>query len=175
MGAGEAPLSFPDARFSARERSCRSAFTLIEVLIVVALISILSLVSILLLSGKLNSSNLQGARAQIVATLREAESRSVADDQGTAWGVHFMNATATAPFYALFYASYSASTTSAYYRLPPGIAYVTSTLALGTSTDVIFSQISGTSSVSTSIGLVDTAQRSLSSTISVSGSGLVSF
>ena len=90
--------------------------------------------------------------------------------------MHFSNATATAPFYALFTGSYSASATVGYYPLPSTVAYQTSTLATGATLDVVFSPISGAASTSTSIGFYMPQENvAFSSTISVASSGEVSY
>jgi hypothetical protein len=90
--------------------------------------------------------------------------------------VHFANTTATPPFYALFNGSYTASTTTGYYALPSTVAYQTSTLAAGATLDVIFSPITGASSVSTSIGFyMPKENTAFSSTISIASSGAISY
>ena len=151
-----------------------TGFTLIELLIVIALIAIIGLVLFLMLGGRRNEGDLTSTALQIAATLREAQSRSVAEDQNAAWGVHFSNATATAPYYALFSSAYAQSTTAGYYRLPASVAFASSTLAVGSSVDILFSGLSGIASVSTSIGVVSISQPSLSSTVKVANSGAVS-
>jgi type II secretory pathway pseudopilin PulG len=154
----------------------RSAFTIFELLIVIGLIAIIAAVSFFSLFGRHTSADLTGAKTQIVAVLREAESRSAGDDQGVSWGVHFSNTTNTAPFFALFYSSYAATTTAGYYALPPSVGYVTSTLAIGSSSDITFAPLSGAASVSTSVELYSKADRVLfATTISVASSGEVSF
>jgi len=148
-------------------------FTLMEVLVVVAIIIILSVVTVLSLSGKKSSNDLSSTVSQVTALLNEAQSRSASQMNNVSWGVHFANATNTAPFYAIFSSSYSQTTTAGYYRLPPDVAYLSSTLAQGTSLDILFSQISGMSSVSTTIDFFDTSQPSLISGISVASSGTI--
>lgn len=99
----------------------------------------------------------------------------MAQEQGVSWGVHFANATNTAPFYAFMASStYSTATVVGYYRLPPSISYLTSTLASGAALDVTFSPITGAASASTSIGLFAVGQ-ALSSTIRISSSGATSY
>ncbi|MGB7958176.1 MAG: type II secretion system protein, partial [Minisyncoccia bacterium] len=155
---------------SAKERG----FTLIEVGIVVTIIAIMGVVAAIALTGRKNTNDLANTTTAVTALLREAESRSVTQVQGASWGIHFSNTTSTAPFYAIFYSYYSPTTTVGYYRLPSDIAYVPSTLPIGGSLDVIFSQISGTSSASTTVGFYNKSQGSLASAgISVSLSGSI--
>jgi hypothetical protein len=132
-----------------------------------------------MLLGRRSTADLTSTTSQIGAILREAESRSMAQTQGAAWGVHFGNPTNTAPFYALFYTAYSSSTTAAYYRLPTTVGYVASSVPQGGSLDVLFSQITGSASVSTTINIyILNPQKNLLSTsslISVASSGAISY
>ncbi len=154
----------------------KRGFTLIETIMVVAIIMILGVVGILSLANRKNSNDLSTTVSQAAALLRQAESRSITETQGVAWGVHFANATKTAPFYALFYSSYSPTTTAGYYRLPSSVAYVTSTIPLGGSVDVLFAQVSGLPASSTQVGFVSLSLKNLSSsTISIATSGAVAY
>ncbi len=157
----------------------KKGFTLIELTIVVVIIAIISGVSLLSLSKYRNKSNLDSATRQISALLREAQSRSGAQESGVAWGVHFENAT-TSPFYALFSGTYnatSASTILEKYTLPNLISYTTSSISQGSYIEVSFAQVSGLPASSSSIGLVLLVRGATiaSSTISVSQSGLIGY
>jgi prepilin-type N-terminal cleavage/methylation domain-containing protein len=152
----------------------KKGFTLIEVVLSVAIMAVLGIVAVVSLTGKKSSNDLGTTVSQVTALLHEAESRSVTQVQGVSWGIHFSNATATTPFYALFFSSYSPTTTVSYYRLPTDVAYVPSTLPVGTTLDLVFSQVSGLASASTTIGFFNTARSSLSSGIGVAASGAIS-
>lgn len=153
----------------------KRGFTLVEIILVLAIMIILSIVGLVSLVSRKTIIDLNDTTKQIGALLRQAQSDSMANSQGVAWGVHFANATNTAPFYALFITSYSTSTTKGYYRLPSGISYVTSTLASGVTKDIIFTQISGIPAATATIGLYVPGQASRSSTISVTSVGSVTF
>jgi len=150
-----------------------TGFTLVEVLIVIAIVAIIAGVSLLSLQGTKNSTDLNNAAKQIVSILRQAQTQAASDYQGAAWGVHFVNATAS--FYAIFSSAYSPTSTVNRYLLPTTVAFRTSTVPASSSLDVVFSALSGVSSVSTSITLYSTVQPSFSSTIRVASSGEVSF
>ena len=139
-----------------------------------AVIVALSVVVVVSLVNQKNTNDLSSAVAQATALLGEAQSRSVTQTNNVSWGVHFSNATNTAPFYAIFSSSYSPTTSIGYYRLPPDVAYATATLPVGTAIDVLFQQISGLPVASATIGFVSLSQGSLTSTISVSSAGVVS-
>lgn len=154
----------------------KKGFTIIELVVVMAILVVIVVVSVVSLSGSRAKEDIMSATQQIAASLREAQSDSVSDEKGTAWGVYFSNSTATQPFYAFISSStYSTSTTVGYYQLPRTVVYATSTLAQGATLTISFTPIIGTASVSTTIGLLSVAQSTISSTIMISSSGAVSY
>lgn len=152
-------------------------FSLIEMIIVIAIIAIIAAVSLFNLTRSKNRTTLDSTTRQISALLREAQNRSMSQDSGNTWGVHFENSTNTTPFYSLFYNSYGASTTIGRYTLPNLVRYSTSSLGQGSSTEITFMQISGFPSASTSItlNLVIGGAVSTSSVIRISSNGLVGY
>ncbi len=156
-------------------RAARKGATLAELLISISIILILAAVSVMTLVSRKSSTELTVTTQQIAALLRDAQSRSLTQASGTNWGVRFANVTNTAPFYALFSSStYNASATVGYYRLPANIAYVSSSVAVGSAKDVVFAQVTGFTT-STPLGIYVLGQIANSSTISVATSGAVSF
>jgi prepilin-type N-terminal cleavage/methylation domain-containing protein len=157
----------------------KDGFTIIEIIIVIAIIATISAIMFVTLLGKKGGTDLTTTASQIGAILREAESRSMAQTQGAAWGVYFGNPTNTAPFYALFYNAYSPTTTAGYYPLPVTVGYTSATIAAGSSLSVTFSQVTGLPSVSTTVGLyIFNPQKNLlttSSIVSIGASGVVSY
>lgn len=153
-----------------------NGFTLVELLVVVALMVIIGSVVIANMAGRRLDADLVSTTQQAATLLREAQSDAMAQEGDVAWGVRFSNSTATAPFYALFKGSYATGTVVGQYRLPSTVAYRSSTLASGVTLDVTFSPISGASSASTSIGFyMPNENAAFSSTISVSSAGGVSY
>lgn len=155
--------------------AARTGFTLTELIIIIAIAAVIGLVSFPILFSRRNTNDLTDSAQQIASLLRQAQNDSMAGKQGASWGVHFQNATATAPFYALFSSAYSATNTTGYYRLPATVGYMTSTLPLGSSVDIVFSQISGAASASTSIGLYLVGQPSSQSIISIASTGVIRY
>jgi type II secretory pathway pseudopilin PulG len=155
----------------------RKGFTLLELIVVFGLMLAIGAVAFATLSGRKTSTDLTATTQQVVTLLRQAQSDSMEQENNAAWGVHFSNATNTVPFYALFTTSYSTATiVSGPFRLPSTVAFQTSTLGAGSTTDIIFSQISGVASASTSIGFYMPKQSTaFSSTISIASSGSVSY
>jgi len=155
----------------------KKGFTLVELIIVFGLMIAISAVAFAILATRKVNTDLTSTTQQIATLLRQAQSDAAEQEGDVPWGVHFSNATNTPPFYALFTTNYSTSTTVGnLYQLPSTVAYRTSTLASGATLDVIFSSITGFSSVSTSIGFYLPKQSSaFSSTISIASSGIVSY
>ena len=157
--------------------SGRQGMTMVEILTVVAIIGIITLVSLPILFKKKGQNDLINTTEQIVSILREARTRSVSQSSGTSWGVRLGNPTTTSPFYALFFSqNYGSTTTIGYYRMPPTLTYSSSSISPGSYVDITFSQISGDASASTSVTIYVAGGSPLSSsTISVASSGAVNF
>jgi prepilin-type N-terminal cleavage/methylation domain-containing protein len=159
----------------------RKGFTLIELLVVLGIMIAVSAMVFANLAGRRSNADLTATTQEVATLLRQAQSDAAFQENNAkandiAWGVHFANTTATPSFYALFTGSYAASTTAGYYALPSTVAYRTSTLAVGATLDVLFSPVTGASSVSTSIGFYMPKQNAaFSSTISIASSGAISY
>ncbi len=136
------------SRFAFRDRA---GFSLIEIVVVVSIIAVISVVSLVQLFGSRKRAELDGATRQIVALLRDAQSRSMHQEQGVAWGVHLENSTSGPSFYALFKTSYGSSTAVDKYTLPNSVRFASTSIAQGSSLDITFSSISGNPSTSTTI------------------------
>lgn len=122
----------------------KKGFSLIELLIVIALIMILILVIFSNFYKRKSTLDLDLTTKQIASILNEARSRAISQDKDSQWGVYFANSTSTQPFYALFYSTYySTSTTVKKYTLPNFIYYSTSSIPLGGSLTVLFQKLSG--------------------------------
>ena len=157
----------------------KKGFTLVEIVIVLALMIAVGAVVFSNLGTRKADTDLIATDQQIGSLLHVAESNALAQQSDAAWGVYFSNVTSatTTPFYALFTTSYSTSTiVGSPYLLPSTVSFTTSTLASGATTSVIFSSISGTASASMTIGLYMPKQTAaFSSTISIASSGSISY
>jgi prepilin-type N-terminal cleavage/methylation domain-containing protein len=127
----------------------QKAFTLVELLMTIAIAVVLGVVVFASYSGKKNGTDLSSTTQEIVALLHQAQSRTVAGDQnGTTgngfWGVELINGTGTVtPFFSLFYATSTARLASAslvgHYFLPGTVSYTTSSIAAGGTLNVYYS------------------------------------
>ncbi len=161
----------------------RRGFSLIEIAIVIAIIGIISIVAISNLFSRRSRVDLDNSTRQIVTLLRDAQSRSINQEDNVVWGVHFDNTTTTSGFYSLFKTSYSATNTVARYNLPNLVQFATSSIASGGTLDITFTNISGVPSTSTSItvqlvvniGAGGVTEVATSTTITISSTGLISF
>lgn len=173
------------------------AFTLVELLITIAIAIVLGVVVFASYSGKNNSTDISSATQEIVALLHQAQSRTIAGDQnGTTgigfWGVELINGTGTVtPFFSLFYATSTARLASAslvgHYFLPGTVSYTTSSIAAGGTLYVYYSASpgvyetcsgytcpAGTSTIA--VGLYMPLQKPiLSSTILIAPTGEISY
>jgi prepilin-type N-terminal cleavage/methylation domain-containing protein len=124
-------------------KECQRAFSLIEILVVIAIVAVISTVAFLNLPSYRNIADLKNTSQQIVALLREAQARSVNGSGGASWGVHFENS--ATPFYALFSgSSYSSTSAVGHYPLLSDLCY--GNIGVGSSQDVTFAQVSGSTS-----------------------------
>ncbi len=153
----------------------KSGFTLVELILVIALMVVIVMVSILSLGGRKGQTELEGITKQIVSQLREAQSKSASQINGTTWGVRIDNATSGAFFGPYSSSTYATTTRTGYTRLPRNVRYVTSTLPVGSFREITFMQISGIPSTTTVVSLQLTDTPTVSTTITVSESGLIGY
>ena len=154
----------------------RTAFSLIELFVVVAIIAIIGVAVIINLNAPKASADLVGTAKQMTSVLRQAQSESMSDQQGGVWGVYFSNPAAGKPFYAIISSStYSSATVVSQYNLPLDIGFVTSTIPQGSSLTVQFTPPSGASPASTSLAIYLIPDPSLQENVVVLGNGQVSY
>lgn len=161
--------------FKKKEKKFLKGFTLIELILVIALMLVLVLISVLSLGGRKGKTELDGITKQIAGQLREAQSKSASQVNATTWGVRVDNATSGAFFGAFSSSTYTTSTRTSYTKLPRNISYVTSTLPVGTYREITFVQISGAPSTTTSFSLQLADTPNVSTTITVGQGGVIGY
>ncbi len=157
------------------KKNKRTGFTLVELILVIALMVVIILISVLSLGGRKGKTELDGITKQIVGQLREAQSKSASQVNSTTWGVRIDNATSGAFFGTFSSSTYTTTTKTSYTRLPRNISYVTSTLPVGAYREIFFTQISGAPSTTTIISLQLTDTPNVSTTISVGLGGVIGY
>lgn len=145
------------------------AFTLLEVLVVVGIISILAGIVQLNLQPFGNQSDLTGSVQSIVSLLRKAQNLSISSKNLSPHGVHFQSNT-----YTLFQGpAYNASSTSnEVHALPSRLEF--SSIAITGGNDALFERIDGRTDNYGTIQLRVIANPSASSTILIEPSGNIS-
>ena len=98
------------------------AFTLLEIIIVVGITAVLAGVSITYYASQKGSKTLDAAAQEITGYLRYAQRKSIAQQEGKQWGVHFENPASGRGSYSLYTgATYSSPVETRY--LPAGIEF----------------------------------------------------
>lgn len=122
-------------------------FTIIEVLVVVAISAILSVVGFVSLSKYSIRQAVRSDTSDVAATVREAQRRAVAQQDGGGWGVRF-DASSTPRQYEVFFGgAYSATSTRHTYSLGRGVSFTRP--RGGTILDLSFTARTGTVPTST--------------------------
>ncbi|MDP1719099.1 MAG: prepilin-type N-terminal cleavage/methylation domain-containing protein [bacterium] len=120
-----------------------NGFTLIEILVVLGITVILATGGFLSLSGLRRHQSLRLSAEGMVAFLQDAQQRSVSQEGGLGWGVHFENSATDRGYYLRFSGSdYSVSADKVdRVALPSGIEFADP--IDGSAKDVSFAKISG--------------------------------
>jgi len=165
-------FQIPNSKFFS-SRKARKAFTLMEVLIVIGVTAVIAGIGISSYVSQQRAKLLDNTAQEIVGYLRYAQQKSIAQEQGEQWGVHFDNPSSGSDFYALYTGTTYSSPEETRY-LSSGIEYESPTA--GNSIDVSFNKLTGISATSTtqSITIKSTVTNS-TTTISISGQGLISY
>jgi prepilin-type N-terminal cleavage/methylation domain-containing protein len=122
------------------------AFTLIELLVVIGITAILAGVGVSSYSGQQRAKLLDNTTQEIVGYLRYAQQKSMAQEEGKQWGVHFENPASGNDFYALYSgASYTSPAETRY--LPKGLEFQLP--STGNTVNISFSKLSGVNSSQT--------------------------
>ncbi|HDP36480.1 MAG TPA: prepilin-type N-terminal cleavage/methylation domain-containing protein [Candidatus Atribacteria bacterium] len=121
-------------------RSARKGFTLMELLIVVGITTILAGVGVSSYITQQRVKLLNTTAQEIVGYLRYAQQKSIAQEEGSQWGVHFENPADGRDFYALYTgATYTTPVETKY--LPTGIVFQTP--SSGNSIDMSYEKLTG--------------------------------
>jgi prepilin-type N-terminal cleavage/methylation domain-containing protein len=147
----------------------KEGYTLIEIIVVIAIIGILSGVTYLSYRSTLQRQQLEQEASKVVAVFEEARSLSIAGKQGSVYGVH-AESSKIVRFQGQSYAIGKASNVDQV--LSPYVTISTITLTGGTS-DVVFSRMGGTTTASGTLTLALVASTTQTKIITIYNTGLV--
>ncbi|MDP1688799.1 MAG: prepilin-type N-terminal cleavage/methylation domain-containing protein [bacterium] len=173
----------PSTTFAHRKSG--AGFTLIEIIVVMAIMAILATAGTTSFLGFRNKNRLKLAGDEVSSLLRLAHDRAVSQEEGSSWGVHFVNnSTDSSPYFVVYYGnvpsgpSPTGGTTSSIKYLDASLKFVSpSSSALPYTTTTLFNQLTGNLSNSSPV-VIRIALRSdtnSSTTITVYNNGRVDY
>ncbi len=151
---------------SKRVLAC-GAFTLIEVLIVVAIVGILAAISVNGFGAFATRSGADASARVVLSALEEARARTLSAEGGTSYGVHFGSTTVT----VFAGETYDAGDTSNEVRTLRR-AEISSVSLTGGANTIVFARLIGTASATGTVTVVQSVDVTLSRTITIHESGL---
>lgn len=148
-------------------------FSLLEFIIAAAIVVIIAGVSFLSLTGIKNRNNLDLAVNATIAYLRDAQQRSLSQDQGSRWGIHFAGIANGLDWYEIFSGEdYASGVKYTRVALPSNLKFLDP--AENFSKDIIFSKISGFPNASTSIKISFSEDENVFGIVNVNSAGIIS-
>lgn len=151
------------------------AFSAMELLVGIAVVAVISTVSILILNNYRYQRDLELSVNEIVAALRDAQNRSITQQDGQSWGIRFTNSTSSSDVYEMFrgpnYASGTVTATYSFRR--PNVEMADP--AGGSSKEIVFNSITGAVSSYFSITIRLVNKPSEQRVIEVAPVGKISF
>jgi prepilin-type N-terminal cleavage/methylation domain-containing protein len=118
----------------------QSAFTLIEVLVVVAVSAVIATGGFVMFSGYQKNQNIKLTLSELTATIRDIQKRSVTQENGKQWGIRLSNGTAHS-FQTWSGLSYASGTPDQTYSLKRNVQF--GNPPSGFTTDLIFQAMTG--------------------------------
>ncbi len=150
--------------------SSRSAFTLIEMLVVVAITAIFATMGFVFLGSYRGSQNLKKTLDELTAAVQATQKRSITQDNGSQWNVRFSNIASLGSQYFTFSgASFSTTTVDRTYGLARGISF--SNPFSSSTYDALFAPITGVLPEKKIISMIDGRGDGLVSDLVLSTSG----
>jgi len=149
-------------------------FSLVELIISIAIVAILAGVGFISILNYKQQQALLSATQEIIAVFRNAQDRSISQESGGRWGVHFENPSSGNDFYDLFQGlSYTTGTVVSRSTLPSGVQF--DNPVPGANSTIIFSPITGLPDAPGTIKISLMNNPTSSSTISVNVNGEIQY
>jgi prepilin-type N-terminal cleavage/methylation domain-containing protein len=151
-----------------------AGFTLIELLITIAITTAVAVLGIMNLVGHRQERDLILTSQEIATVIRNAQDRSIAQEEGSRWGVYFGNPLSGGDFYELFKGtSYATGAIVSKSALRSNIQF--DIPASNSSSTVIFSPITGLPNTSTTVKISLVGVPTSSSTIIINTNGEIRY
>ncbi len=149
-------------------------FTLIELLITIAITVAAATLGIMNLVSHRQERDLTLTTQEIATVIRNAQDRSIAQEEGSRWGVYFENPSSGSDFYELFKGTtYATGTIVSKSVLRSNIQF--DVPISNSSSTVIFSPITGLPDASSTIKISLIGKSTSSSTITINSNGEITY
>lgn len=151
----------------------RKGFTLVEVLLVVAITAILATITLAFSYGIRSRKDLDLAVNSVAAVVRDAQQKSITQEDMTKWGVHLGRNSIS--IYDLFKDVYAAANILSAYQLPHGVEFNNGDWG-GTTHDITFTQVDGLPTGGQHVIIIQlTDDSTIQRQITISNNGTVSY
>jgi len=119
-----------------------NAFSLIELIITLAIIVVIASVGFLSLANYSSRRNIALSTEEVIAVIRDTQNRSITQQDGKKWGIRFTNSTSNSHNYEVFSgANYASGTVSKFYSFRRRVTFTDPNDDVNQ--DILFSQITG--------------------------------
>jgi len=142
-------------------------FTLLEILISIAVISIVSVLVVSGFSSFRESAQLNEAQSQILGIFRDARNRTLSSEKNTQYGVHFE----TSRVVLFSGSSYNSDLPSNEPYLFPFLTRISS-ISLGGPVDIVFARLTGATSASGTVTIESISNTAKTKIITILSSGI---
>lgn len=139
-----------------------------ELIITMAIISVLAVGGTAAYKGFFLNNQLDGAAQKTVAALKNAQNKAISGENNSNWGINIVHATSSDDYYQLYYGTSTSVGTST------ATTYYPSSVKVDASYDVNFSRINGSVAQKIVITLYLASDPSAKKIIAIDGSGSVS-
>ncbi len=151
----------------------KGGFTLVELLVTIAIISIIASAAVLSLSRYRGPKNIELSLNEFTGLARSTQKRAIAQENGQSWGIHFLNSTSTIDEISIFSgSSFVSSTIDKLYSLRRNISFGNPTSS--SSIDVLFQAVSGKPTQNQIISLIDDRKDGVLGNLLFNKSGFIS-
>lgn len=152
----------------------KKGFSLLEMIVVVAILAVLASLSTALFVGYFRTAGLDEATGGIILHLRQTQAKAMAGENGLRWGIHFVNPVSGPHYYQIFStpSDFSAGQIQETIYLDDRINF--SQPFAGNTLDVVFVKNTGKIAADAAISLYSKAEEAKVRTIAVSKEGRIS-